>query len=131
MASECESQFRHPFRQNGGMAAAYYLRPGRTARGSTGFAKGRRPAHQRGYPMFGYDPQFQLSQRKVVCIKYADTQDIRTYIDRKNFAGTLPELIDIVAITRRGPVKRSRKPYPDEFKQEAVRLLSEQRLPRS
>jgi transposase len=28
-------------------------------------------------------------------------------------------------------MKRSRKPYPDEFKQEAVRLLSEQRLPRS
>ena len=25
----------------------------------------------------------------------------------------------------------SRKPYPDEFKQEAVRLLTEQRLPRS
>ena len=28
-------------------------------------------------------------------------------------------------------MKRSRKPYPDEFKQEAVRLLKEQRLPRS
>ena len=28
-------------------------------------------------------------------------------------------------------MKRSRKPYPAEFKQEAVRLLSEQRLPRS
>jgi transposase-like protein len=28
-------------------------------------------------------------------------------------------------------MKRSRKPYPDEFKQEAVRLLREQRLPRS
>jgi hypothetical protein len=28
-------------------------------------------------------------------------------------------------------MKRSRKPYPDEFKQEAVRLLVEQRLPRS
>ena len=28
-------------------------------------------------------------------------------------------------------MKGSRKPYPDEFKQEAVRLLAEQRLPRS
>jgi transposase len=28
-------------------------------------------------------------------------------------------------------MKRSRKPYPDEFKQEAVRLLTEQRLSRS
>jgi transposase len=28
-------------------------------------------------------------------------------------------------------MKRSRKPYPDEFKQEAVWLLTEQRLPRS
>jgi transposase len=28
-------------------------------------------------------------------------------------------------------MKRSRKPYPDEFKQEAVRLLKEQRLPPS
>jgi len=28
-------------------------------------------------------------------------------------------------------MKRSRKPYPAEFKQEAVRLLNEQRLPRS
>jgi transposase len=28
-------------------------------------------------------------------------------------------------------MKRSRKPYPAEFKQEAVRLLDEQRLPRS
>jgi transposase len=28
-------------------------------------------------------------------------------------------------------MNQSRKPYPDEFKQEAVRLLNEQRLPRS
>jgi transposase len=28
-------------------------------------------------------------------------------------------------------MKRSRKPYPDEFKQEAVRLLKERQLPRS
>jgi transposase len=28
-------------------------------------------------------------------------------------------------------MKRSRKPYPDEFRREAVRLLQEQRLPRS
>jgi transposase len=28
-------------------------------------------------------------------------------------------------------MERSRKPYPDAFKQEAVRLLTEQRLPRS
>jgi transposase len=28
-------------------------------------------------------------------------------------------------------MKGSRKPYPDEFKQEAVQLLTEQRLPRS
>src|SRR5262245_19200076 len=37
----------------------------------------------------------------------------------------------IVAITRGGSMKRSRKPYPAEFKQEAVRLLNEQHLPRS
>jgi transposase-like protein len=28
-------------------------------------------------------------------------------------------------------MKRPRRPFPDEFKQEAVRLLNEQRLPRS
>ena len=28
-------------------------------------------------------------------------------------------------------MKRSRQPYPDEFKQEAARLLKEQHLPRS
>ena len=37
----------------------------------------------------------------------------------------------IVAITRGGSRKRSRKPYPAEFKQEALRLLNEQQLPRS
>jgi transposase-like protein len=28
-------------------------------------------------------------------------------------------------------MKRSRKPYPDEFRQEAVRLVTEQDMPRS
>jgi predicted HTH transcriptional regulator len=47
-----------------------------------------------GILMFGYDPQLYLPQSEVVYIKYADTQGIRAYVDRKNFAGTLPELID-------------------------------------
>jgi ATP-dependent DNA helicase RecG len=47
-----------------------------------------------GILMFGLDPQLPLSQSEVVCIKYADPLGVRRYIDRKNFRGTLPELID-------------------------------------
>jgi predicted HTH transcriptional regulator len=47
-----------------------------------------------GILMFGYDPMLYLPQSEVVCIKYADPVGVRRYIDRKNFHGTLPELID-------------------------------------
>jgi hypothetical protein len=47
-----------------------------------------------GILMFGLDPQLPLPQSEVVCIKYADPLGVRRYIDRKNFRGTLPELID-------------------------------------
>jgi predicted HTH transcriptional regulator len=44
--------------------------------------------------MFGYDPQLYLPQSEVVCIKYADPLGVRRYIERKNYHGTLPELVD-------------------------------------
>lgn len=47
-----------------------------------------------GILMFGLDPQLPLPQSEVVCIKYNDPIGVRHYIDRKNFRGTLPELID-------------------------------------
>lgn len=38
-----------------------------------------------GILMFGYDTQLPLPQSEVVCIKYADTVGMRSYVDRKNF----------------------------------------------
>lgn len=83
-----------------------------------------------GLLMFGYDPQLHLPQSEVVCIKYADTQGIRTYIDRKNFVGTLPELIDKasgflqqyirVGATIRGFYREDEPEYPYEALREAV-----------
>ena len=83
-----------------------------------------------GILMFGYDPQPHLPQSEVVCIKYADTQGIRTYVDRKNFAGTLPELIDKVSgflrqyirvgATIRGFRREDEPEYPYEALREVV-----------
>ena len=83
-----------------------------------------------GILMFGYDPQLYLPQSEVVCIKYADTQGIRTYVDRKNFGGTLPELIDKtssflrqyirVGATIRGFYREDEPEYPYEALREAV-----------
>jgi ATP-dependent DNA helicase RecG len=83
-----------------------------------------------GILMFGSDPQLHLPQSEVVCIKYADTQGIRTYIDRKNFVGTLPELIDKagsflrqyirVGATIRGFYREDEPEYPYEALREAV-----------
>ena len=83
-----------------------------------------------GLLMFGCDPQLHLPQSEVVCIKYADTQGIRTYIDRKNFVGTLPELIDKassflrqyirVGATIRGFYREDEPEYPYEALREAV-----------
>ncbi|MEI7769813.1 MAG: RNA-binding domain-containing protein [Chloroflexales bacterium] len=83
-----------------------------------------------GLLMFGYDPQLHLPQSEVVCINYADTQGIRTYIDRKNFVGTLPELIDQassflrqyirVGATIRGFYREDEPEYPYEALREAV-----------
>jgi predicted HTH transcriptional regulator len=83
-----------------------------------------------GMLMFGYDPQLYLPQSEVVCIKYADTQGIRTYVDRKNFVGTLPELIDKtssflrqyirVGATIRGFYREDEPEYPYEALREAV-----------
>lgn len=83
-----------------------------------------------GLLMFGYDPQMYLPQSEVVCVKYADTQGIRTYVDRKNFVGTLPELIDKtsgflrqyirVGATIRGFYREDAPEYPYEALREAV-----------
>jgi ATP-dependent DNA helicase RecG len=83
-----------------------------------------------GLLMFGLDPQLRLPQSEVVCIKYADTQGIRTYVDRKNFLGTLPELIDKassflkqyirVGATIRGFYREDEPEYPYEALREAV-----------
>ena len=50
-----------------------------------------------GMLMFGYDPQLFLPQTEVVCIRYADTLGVGGYLDRKNFTGNLPEIIDKTA----------------------------------
>ena len=83
-----------------------------------------------GVLMFGYDPQFQLPQSEVVCIKYADTLGVRSYIDRKNMRGTLPELIHQastflrqhirVGATIRGFYREDEPEYPYEALREAV-----------
>lgn len=49
-----------------------------------------------GMLMFGYDPQLFLPQSEVVCIRYGDSMGVGQYLDRKNFYGNLPELIDKV-----------------------------------
>lgn len=77
-----------------------------------------------GLLMFGYDPQLLLPQSEVVCIKYADTVGVRQYIERKNFLGTLPELIDKtssflrqyirVGATIRGLYRKDEPEYPYE-----------------
>lgn len=91
---------------------------------------GRLRPTRAGILMFGLDPQLPLPQSEVVCIKYADTQGIRTYVDRKNFAGTLPELIDKVSsflrqyirvgATIRGFRRDDEPEYPHEALREAV-----------
>ena len=83
-----------------------------------------------GILMFGYDPMLYLPQSEVVCIKYADPVGIRHYIDRKNFHGTLPELIDQasgflrqyirVGATIRGFYREDEPEYPYEAIREAV-----------
>ena len=47
-----------------------------------------------GMLLFGYDPQLHIPQSEVVCIRYADSLGVGRYLDRKNFTGNLPELID-------------------------------------
>jgi predicted HTH transcriptional regulator len=88
-----------------------------------------RPTHA-GILMFGLDPQLPLPQSEVVCIKYADPLGVRRYIDRKNFRGTLPELIDQasrfltqytrVGATIRGFYREDEPEYPHEALREAV-----------
>jgi ATP-dependent DNA helicase RecG len=83
-----------------------------------------------GMLMFGYDPQLYLPQSEVVCIKYADPLGVRRYIDRKNYHGTLPELIDQasgflrqyirVGATIRGFYREDEPEYPYEGIREAV-----------
>lgn len=50
-----------------------------------------------GMLMFGYDPQLFIPQSEVVCIRYGDTLGVGGYVDRKNFTGNIPELIDKTA----------------------------------
>jgi hypothetical protein len=52
--------------------------------------------------IFGYDPQLHLPQSEVVCIKYVDTIGVRSYIDRRNLRGTLPELINQTSLCING-----------------------------
>lgn len=83
-----------------------------------------------GLLMFGYDPQLQLPQSEVVCIKYADTLGIRSYIDRRNLRGTLPDLLlqasqflrqyIRVGATIRGFFREDEPEYPYEALREAV-----------
>jgi ATP-dependent DNA helicase RecG len=83
-----------------------------------------------GMLLFGYDPQLYLPQSEVVCIKYADPLGVRRYIDRKNYHGTLPELIDQasgflrqyirVGATIRGFYREDEPEYPYEAIREAV-----------
>lgn len=83
-----------------------------------------------GMVMFGYDPQLYLPQSEVVCIKYADPLGVRRYIERKNFHGTLPELVDQasaflrqfirVGATIRGFYREDEPEYPYEAIREAV-----------
>jgi ATP-dependent DNA helicase RecG len=80
--------------------------------------------------MFGLDPQLPLPQSEVVCIHFADTLGVRSCIDRKNFLGTLPSLIDQTAsflkqyirvgATIRGFRREDEPEYPFEALREAV-----------
>lgn len=92
--------------------------------------KGQMRPTNAGILMFGLDPQLPLSQSEVVCIKYADVLGVRRYIDRKNFRGTLPELIDQASrfiaqymrmgATIRGFYREDEPEYPHEALREAV-----------
>jgi ATP-dependent DNA helicase RecG len=83
-----------------------------------------------GILMFGFDPQLPLPQSEVVCVKYADTLGVRSYIDRKNFRGPLPQLIDQASgflrqyirlgATIRGFKREDEPEYPYEALREAV-----------
>jgi ATP-dependent DNA helicase RecG len=83
-----------------------------------------------GTLMFGYDPQLPLPQSEVVCIKYAERIGVRRYIDRKNFLGIPPELIDQasrflkqyirVGATIRGFYREDEPEYPYEALRGAV-----------
>lgn len=80
--------------------------------------------------MFGYDPQLYLPQSEVVCIKYADPLGVWRYIDRKNYHGTLSELVDQASgflrqyiragATIRGFYREDEPEYPYEAIREAV-----------
>jgi ATP-dependent DNA helicase RecG len=83
-----------------------------------------------GLLLFGHDPQLHLPHSEVVCIKYADTLGVRSYIDRRNIHGTLPELITQtsaflkqymrVGATIRGFFREDEPEYPYEALREAV-----------
>jgi ATP-dependent DNA helicase RecG len=83
-----------------------------------------------GMLMFGLDPQLPIPQSEVVCVKFTDTLGVRTYIDRKNFLGTLPALVDQasnflkqyvrVGATIRGFRREDEPEYPFEALREAV-----------
>jgi hypothetical protein len=91
-----------------------------------------------GMLMFGYDPQLPLPQSEVVCIKYADPLGVRQYVERKNFLGTLPELIDKassflkqyirVGATIRGFYREDEPEYPSEALRLFERGTVEQRV---
>jgi ATP-dependent DNA helicase RecG len=90
---------------------------------------GVRPTNA-GMLVLGLDPQLQLPQCEVVCIKFADALGVRSFIDRKNFRGTLPQLIDQtssflrqyvrVGATIRGFKREDQPEYPYEALREAV-----------
>ncbi len=83
-----------------------------------------------GILMFGFDPQLPLPQSEVVCVKYADALGVRSYLDRKNFRGPLPQLIDQasgflrqyirVGATIRGFKREDEPEYPYEALREAI-----------
>jgi ATP-dependent DNA helicase RecG len=83
-----------------------------------------------GILMFGFDPQLHLPQSEVVCVKYADALGVGSYIDRKNFRGAFPSLIDQasgflrqyirVGATIRGFKREDEPEYPYEALREAV-----------
>ena len=83
-----------------------------------------------GMLMFGLDPQLPLPHSEVVCIRFADTLGVRSYVDRKNFHGTLPALVDQtssflkqhirVGATIRGFRREDEPEYPFEALREAV-----------